>query len=204
LNTALHYHLAGLGDACGAGAAEVHSAVGAGLKTAAAYDPEPISRTILSVAALVQNFFGHPDCNKIATTQIVNQAEVFLKQNLAAWQSLPADQKNPATQVAALQNFDDIWGQVVQACTGPGSTYGSAGQNCVADRQEGACHYKPEGNCWNWFIGYRDPILNDPDAASNAAATASPLSSVLPAGVDPTVLIIFGGLALFLILGMEM
>jgi hypothetical protein len=52
---------------------------------------------VLGVASIMQNFFGHPDCSKIATTQIVNQAEVFLRQNLAAWKALPADQKTPAT-----------------------------------------------------------------------------------------------------------
>jgi hypothetical protein len=46
---------------------------------------------------IMQNFFGHPDCSKIATTQIVNQAEVFLRQNLATLKALPADQKTPAT-----------------------------------------------------------------------------------------------------------
>ena len=37
------------------------------------------------------------DCSKIATTQIVNEAELFLRQNLAAWKVLPADQKTPAS-----------------------------------------------------------------------------------------------------------
>jgi hypothetical protein len=45
----------------------------------------------------MQNFFGHPDCSKIATTQIVNQAEVCPRQTLGAWKALPADQKTPAT-----------------------------------------------------------------------------------------------------------
>jgi hypothetical protein len=45
----------------------------------------------------MQNFFGHPDCSKIATTQVMNQDELFLRQNLAAWKALPADQKTPAT-----------------------------------------------------------------------------------------------------------
>ena len=49
------------------------------------------------VASIMKNFFGHPDCSKIATTQIVNQAEVFLRQNLAGWKALLADQKTPAT-----------------------------------------------------------------------------------------------------------
>ena len=87
----------------------------------------------------------------------MNQAEVFLKQNLAAWQALPAEQKTLATQQQALQNFDKVWAQVVNACSN--AQYGTAGQNCIGDRQEGACHYQPQpGQCWNWFIAYRDPI----------------------------------------------
>ena len=56
-----------------------------------------VAGAILGVANIIQNFFGHPDCSKIATTEIVNQAEQMLKQNLTAWQSLPPAQKTPAT-----------------------------------------------------------------------------------------------------------
>jgi hypothetical protein len=176
MNTALHYHLAGLGAACGSGAATVHAAVGGGLQTAAAalaMAPDPtmvtkIAAGVLEVAALVQNFFFHPDCSKIATTQIVNKAQEFVTQNLQAWQTLTPAEKTPANQQAALQTFDAVWAQVVQAC-GSGQ-YGTAGQNCIGDRQEGACHYQPNGKCWNWFIGYRDPIANDPQVAANAAS----------------------------------
>ncbi len=58
---------------------------------------------VLGVASIMQNFFGHPDCSKIATTQIVNQAEVCLRQNLAARKALPADQKTPATSPALFR-----------------------------------------------------------------------------------------------------
>jgi hypothetical protein len=152
-----------------------------------------VAGAVLGVASIIQNFFGHPDCSKIATTQIVNQAEQFLIQNLAAWQSLPANQKTLATQQQALANFDNVWAQVVQACIG-GGQYGTAGQACVGDRQEGACHYQPQGKCWNWFIGYRDPIANDPQVQASSLAAA-----ILPAGIDPVVLLI-GGAVLLLVL----
>jgi hypothetical protein len=156
-----------------------------------------IAAGVLAVGSVIQNFFFHPDCSKLATSAIVNQAEQFLKQNLAAWQALPAKQRTPATQAQALANFDGVWQQVVQACEGTGQ-YGTAGQACVGDRQRGACHYQPQpGQYWNWFVGYRDPIANDPAVAANAAA--SPLSSIAPsilpasvtsslasAGIDPT------------------
>src|SRR5215469_13724663 len=98
MNTALHYHFRGmgLGDPCGQGTAIAHAAVGTGLQTTAnillaAPDPTMVTKIaagILEIGSAIQNFFFHPDCSKIATTQIVNQAEVFLQQNLAAWQSL--------------------------------------------------------------------------------------------------------------------
>jgi hypothetical protein len=63
-----------------------------------------VAGAVLGVASIIQNFFGHPDCSKIAATEIVNQAEVMLQQNLAAWQSLSAADRTPATQAQALQN----------------------------------------------------------------------------------------------------
>jgi hypothetical protein len=187
LNTATHYLLmgSGLGDPCGQGAAMVHGAVGGGMQTAAgillmAPDPTMLTKVaagVLEVGSLIQNFFGHPDCSKIAATNVVNQAEQLLKQNVAAWNALPASQKNPATQAAALQNFDTVWQQVMRAC---GQIGGSAGTACVGDRQQGACHYQNNG-CWNWFVGYRDPIANDP------AVSANPIGGVFDAsaGISP-------------------
>jgi hypothetical protein len=204
MNTALHYGLRGLGAPCSAGAAAIHSAVGTGLRTAAGLDPEPISKAVLGIASLVQNFFGQPDCDKIATTEIVNQAELFLKQNLAAWQSLPAAQKTVANQQVALQVFDNIWAQVMQSCAGT-QQYGSAGIACVADRQQGACHWQANGQCWNWFVGYRDPIANDPQVQQNLAMNPlgsilpGSVTSLLPAGIDPTLLLV-GGAAVLLLL----
>jgi hypothetical protein len=51
----------------------------------------------------------------------------MLQQNLAAWQSLSPADKTLATQAQALQNFDAVWQQVVQAC----AQYGSAGQDLL-------------------------------------------------------------------------
>lgn len=198
MNTSLHYHLAGLGQSGAQGAV-------LGLATAASADPEPISKAVLSVATLITSFFAQPNYSKIATTEIVNQAEVLLKNNLAAWQSLPASQKNAATQAAALQNFDAVWTQVQQACLG--GNYGSAGNACIADREQGACHFQANGQCWNWFIGYRDPIANDPAVVANAASPSSSTVSVgtaitaaaaAAAGVssDPSLLLLAGAAVL--------
>jgi ribosome modulation factor len=154
-------------------------------------DPTMITKIaagVLAIGSAIQNFFFHPDCSKIATTQIVNQAEVFLQQNLAAWQALSVSEKTPEAQQAALMNFDNVWNQVLKAC-GSGQ-YGTAGQACITDRQQGGCHYQVAGQCWNWFVGYRDPIANDPVVA--AAAGTSGVASFLGGG-DMTPLLLFAG-----------
>jgi len=139
------------------------AAVSTGLATAAALDPEPISKGILAVGALISGFFFQPDMNKIATTQIVNQAEPLLHQNVVAWQSLPANQKTVANQTYALANFTDIWNTVVKSCST--GQFGTAGQNCVGDRQR--------GGKWDWFAMYYDPIANDPNVIPDTISNSS-------------------------------
>ncbi len=146
-----------------------HTAVGAGLSTAAMVDPEPISKAILGVAALISGFFFKPDTKKLATTAIVNQAEVYMKQNLATWQQLvQSGQANETSREAALQNFNTLWQQVVNACSNP--QYGSAGQACVADRQQ--------GGKWDWFKYYYDPIASYQIPASNASGSIASLFGI--------------------------
>jgi hypothetical protein len=73
---------------------------------------------------------------------------------------------------------------MVRGCVASGSgQYKNAGQACIADRQAGGCSYKVNGQCWNWSVGYRDPIAKDPDMTANAAA-ASSASSIVPASVN--------------------
>ena len=103
---------------------------------------------------------------KIATTQIVNEAEPFLVQNLQAWNS---SAKTFADQAAASANFDAIWSEVVRACGDP--TMGDPGRWCIDDR-------KPGGK-WDWFARYRDPIANDPNVVPNPTLT----ESILPSGI---------------------
>ena len=106
-------------------------------------------------------------------------------------------------QAAALNNFDTVWAALEQACSDP--SLGKAGQNCISDRQAGSCAYKVKsvgswqggkwvpgqgGNgsgsaCWNWFIGYRSPIADDPNVQPDptpASSVASAVASGGPAG----------------------
>jgi hypothetical protein len=149
------------------------------------------------------------------TSDEANQIGAALTQNLVAYFQSGHTQ---AEQAAALANFDNTWAQLVQYCGNP--SFGSAGQNCISDRQQGACHYKTspggwqqtndvptpasgqgapvvipasqcngqqwvyvypgaEGSgstCWNWYVGLRDPIANDPCVIANSASPSTAAS----------------------------
>jgi len=125
-------------------------------------------------------------------SNVVNQAEPLLQQNLSAYLSIPAP-RSQAAQQQAQENFNQVWQAMVNACSSP--SLGSAGQNCIADREQGACHYKtsPGGwqqnsdgtwsyvypgasgsgdTCWNWFVGYLDPITEDPTVGTGSELSA--------------------------------
>ena len=100
-------------------------------------------------------------------------------------------------QAAAINNFNTVWTALTRACGNPALQ--TAGQNCISQRQQGACAYHtspggwqmesgtwnyvyPGANgsgtaCWNWFIGYLDPIQNDPDVVSDSVVTSSAVST---------------------------
>lgn len=117
----------------------------------------------LLVTALVKNSGCGQTC--ILTSQWANQAADALKQNLDAYMAMPTPRSQSA-QTLALQNFDQIWAQLVKMCSDP--QWGDAGKRCISDRQQGACKWQDNGKCWNWFIGYRDPIANDVNVAADS------------------------------------
>jgi len=114
---------------------------------------------------------------KLATTKIVETVEPKMQANLQAYLSGP---RTASSQAQALANFDALWAYVEQSCETDAN--GNPGRACVGDRESGACHYKtspggwstdgksytaPGANnsgdaCWNWFVGYREPIATDP------------------------------------------
>jgi hypothetical protein len=158
------------------GISAVSSAAGAGLLTlaptlAAAL---PIAGAVIAVGALVFSLF-HDSRNaeqKVETTQAVNKAAELMQQNLEAWN---ASNKNLATQAAALQNFDDLWQQVLNYC-GQASE-GDPGKRCISERQR--------GGKYDFFSYYRDPIANDPQAgAVDRPATAGLAPAAITASVD--------------------
>ena len=150
---------------------------------------------LIAVSQLLVGIFKGCGATCTEATAIVNQVEPVLKQNLQAY--LAASPRTQSLQAAALNNFTTAWNAVVANCSN--ASLGTAGQNCISQRQQGACAYKtspggwqqsgntwtyvyPGANgsgdtCWNWFIGYHDPIANDPTVMPDTAVTTTSSAS---------------------------
>lgn len=101
----------------------------------------------------------------VLTSDAANDVERLLQKNLAMYE---ASGHTKAEQQAALDYFDLVWGQLVEFCGKPEFQGTKAGRNCVDDRRDGACKWRgADGQCWNWFKGYREPIENDPNVKAN-------------------------------------
>lgn len=170
----------------GATQQQISATVGGALLSAsrAAGPAAPFLAAAGALADIV-SLFGPNPYNEYAT-QVVNQVEAdVMKPNLAAWQALPAEEKTQTNQQAALQNFNDGWNYVLRSCNNP--QLGSAGINCIGDRQR--------GGKWDWFAYYYDPIANDPNVVQASALSVFSGSGASFAGISLPVLLI-GGLVL--------
>lgn len=132
----------------------------------------------------------------IEATTIVNNIEPILLQNLGAYLAAPVHYAS--LQAAAINNFNIAWNGVLAAC-GPSANLGTAGQKCISDRAQGSCAYKtspggwgqnngtwtynePGANgsgstCWNWFVGYLDPITSDPSVVPDPVGSSASFNS---------------------------
>lgn len=118
---------------------------------------------VIGAIALIKNSGCGQTC--IITSDDANKIEPLLKQNLDGYMAGP---HTVASQQAALQNFDYLWNMLAQACGNP--QLGNAGKRCITDRQAGSCKWQDNsGGCWNWFVGYRDPIANDPNVKASVS-----------------------------------
>ena len=182
----------------------------------AASIPSPASPFLAIAAgltALLGNIFSGCGQTCIASSNEANEVGNQMTNNLNLYLAQPQPHYQSA-QTAALANFDQMWAALVQFCSNP--QLGSAGQKCISDRQQGACTWKsspggwqqqngqwtyvspgPAGSgstCWNYFVGMRDPIANDPTVVPDptpvsavsgvASSVSSVISSVLPASVS--------------------
>jgi hypothetical protein len=159
-----------------------------------------------SVANFISSFL-QPNIPKEVASERVDEIEAdFMKPNVARWNALPMNHKTPEAQAAALDVFNKGWGGIIQFCSN--MQLGSAGVNCIKDRQR--------GGRWDWWSYYYDPIANDPAVAANVAAAQAEeaamaaaaysgggsstggLSNLInTAGIDSQTFYLVGGLALF-------
>jgi hypothetical protein len=186
----------------------------------------PIGAIAGTLIGLLTQIFSGCGQSCTLTSDAANQIEQVLQQNLAAYFG---SSRTQSEQAAALANFDNTWAKLQQYCGQP--SFGSAGQNCITDRESGSCAYKTSpgsfdgctwngagannsgSTCWNWFVGYRDPIANDPCVVPDAAVQTAAGSSSSPAGVassvssawssliaDPLPLFLIGGILLLAVI----
>jgi hypothetical protein len=170
---------------------------------------------LLAVGLAIAECFKGCGITCTQATAYANQAGAILAKNVDAYTS--SSIRYASMQAAALNTFDTAWAALQAACNNP--QLAAAGQRCITDRQQGACHWKaspggwnsdgtytpwgPSGSgtaCWNWFIGMRDPIANDPfvqpdpvagaSSSTTGATTAIGASSSTAATTDYTPLLI--------------
>ena len=154
-------------------------ATGSILAASGAFAAIPIAGPFIAAAAaltgIIASFFQGCGNTCVEATQIVNQIEPYLQQNLANYQALPIP-RTQAEQQAAEAVFNNAWSQVLAACGNP--ALGTAGQNCISQRAAGGSIPNHPGV--NWFTLYYNPIANDPNVAPNT--TVSDLTGGTVAG----------------------
>jgi hypothetical protein len=165
------------------------NAAASALSTAAAVTPPPANVILIAAAgvAKVLSALGiGSGCGVTCTqaTAIVNNAEPAFLANLQQYEA------GQITQAQAQATYNSLWQAMTVACA---AIPGSAGADCISDRQEGACHwnatgtpptpYSPaDGQCWNWYLAYYVPLTYP---ATNAAAVA-PSTSVATSSSGPS------------------
>src|ERR1019366_4503203 len=111
--------------------------------------------------ALIGAFGIGNGCGSTCTlsTQVVNQVEPLMKQNLVAAQQQAAANSGCLTLAEAQQleaNFNALWQQVVTGCNQVG---GAGGSQCISDRQP--------GGKYDWTSYYLTPIQQLPICAQS-------------------------------------
>lgn len=169
----------GVGVGVGATDQQITAAVGA------AATAIPIAGPFIALAAsigvAIETLFAGCGSTCTEATSIANQVGNLLTQNAQNYVNSPI--RTTSMQAAALAVFNNAWQQLVTACSNP--QLGTAGQNCISQRQQGGCQWQssPGGwtvnadgtctytwagaagsgtACWNYFVGMYDPIANDP------------------------------------------
>lgn len=153
-----------------------------------------IAGITIAAVALIRNSGCGPTC--VAASGWANQAEPLLKQNVDAYFSNPV--RTRSMQNTALSNFEVIWAQLEKLCSQP--DVGDAGKACINDRKNGACKWKAtadspwpngpkQGECWNWFNAYRDPIARDMGVVSDSEGLVSQVQGATGGNLVPLLLV---------------
>jgi hypothetical protein len=163
---------------------------------------------LIAVGSMIANMFQGCGASCIQSSNDANKFEPPLQQNLSTYLNAPVH--TASMQAAALNNVDTLFAALRAACSDP--SLGTAGQNCISERlNESSCHWKASpggwsqdssgvwsykgygasgsGNaCWNWVIGYRDPIANDPTVVPDSAVStpSTPVSTPASVTSSPT------------------
>ena len=181
-------------QATGAGVA---AAASAGLLTTLGITAAavPIIGPIVAGVTLLVSALGLGNgCGGTCTqaTQVVNQIEPLMQQNVTAAQQQAQSNGGCLTQAEADQleaNFQSLWSKVLSGC---GAIPAPGGTQCISDRQP--------GGKYDWTSYYLTPIQQIPVCANTAGLTASSTVSnavaSLPSWAVPVGL---GLLALFLL-----
>lgn len=171
---------------------------------------------LVAVGIALANVFKGCGQTCVQATAIANQCDTILAQNVNAYTSCPI--RYASMQAAALNTFDTTWTALQQACGN--AQLGAAGQRCITDRQRGACTWKasPGGwnadgtftkwgaagsgsACWNWFIGMRDPIANDPNVQPDPVAGSSSSTGLPATSTGVSIPATVGGISTPLLIG---
>jgi hypothetical protein len=119
--------------------------------------------------ALMAIFSRKGPKQKLATTEIANQVEKIMQDNVAAYLAGP---RTLSSQAQALANFDAAWEYLAgpEGCGSP--EMGDPGLRCIFERQPvGTCTqaqadaaHEALSDCGKYpFFNARDPIANDPN-----------------------------------------
>lgn len=168
----------GLGATSAPASTQAEAGAAAALGSAAPFTgpAAPFVAGAAAIAELLAAFGVGAGCGQacIQATNLVNQAEPALLQNLQDYENGTID------QATAQSNYKQIWQSIVTSC---GAIPGSPGQKCVTDRQQGACTWKATGtpptpyspspgSCWNWYNAYFVPLTYPPTNAPAPTSTA--------------------------------
>lgn len=142
----------------------------------------PIGAAVAGLTAVglaISNLFSGCGQTCIAATQIDNQVEPILLQNLQHY--MAASPRYRSIQQAALNNFDTMWAAYVKA----EQSVPTQGAISIQERGPSGCHEEwkaPDGSCWNWYTGYRNPIANDPTVVPDPSPSGDISAAIFGSG----------------------